>query len=207
MEKFNPENKILKKEGIICRDYRDCDDRKPPLSINSQVETMFTKISSEYPAEFNIDLARIHDEVLGVLTMAGINPIESSMRLKRKDRLLQVIIQKRNLNDSKPVLDIYGITFVFPTKSIARLAKETIEVKYYMPEKFSFGVDTVRTDPGPVSHPGYSVIRMNIFFKSSQINNYPRDFLSIAEIKLMSISQKEMEDKNRQDYERKRGKA
>lgn len=217
MEKFSPENKIQKQEGIICRNF-ECTDHKwellpliMPSSVNAQIEIAYAKEGIQYPKEFHKDLAKIHDEVLGVLNRGGLKPIESNIRLKDQKRLLNKFERRAKEGVINPILDVYGISFVFATKRIAELAQQLIEEEYDVPEKFPFGLPTVRTEPNDVSSPGYSVIRMNIVFSPSKITKnalrgFPQRFLAIAEIQLLSETEKENSRESRPTYEKKRGK-
>lgn len=143
------------------------------------------RTSSSVENRFMSDL---QTEVLDVLNSENIDPLLVGSRIKPP----KSIVAKLNRRGINPILDFYALQFVVENRDIVN-ATEAIMQRWPMPEEFPWGLPTVRDGQNPYSSPDYSATHINILTEGK-----------IAEIKLLTPTQYEIERRTRSTYEKNR---
>ncbi|MBP6913216.1 MAG: hypothetical protein KBC00_01245 [Candidatus Levybacteria bacterium] len=134
----------------------------------------------------------LHSEMLAHLTSSEIEVLQSDARIKSTDRLLEKI--ENPLRKSIPILDLYALQLVVNSSDVFRTLK-LIRKKWPMPKEFPWGIRTARMGKNPWSHPDYQAVHMNFVFNADKI----------AEAKLFTPEQYQIEQNTRVFYENNRG--
>lgn len=162
-----------------------------PLTLLEQPEVASAYANDrDFPKELVV-VNDLQNEALSYLASRGIEVLQSDARIKSTERLLDKI--ENPLREPNPVLDLYALQLVVGQSEVFNTIK-SIRKKWPMPKEFPWGIRTARLGGNPLSHPGYHAVHMNFVFNADKI----------AEVKLFTPEQFQMEHETRDFYEQNR---
>lgn len=140
---------------------------------------------------------RLHNVILELLKVNGIEVVSSSFRLKSRESIMQK--WKRTDPSTAPLADIYGVRYILKDEETIDRAVLVIKKYYPTPDIFPWDMPTLRRGvyKEESSHPDYNTTRMNILFSEER---------KIAEIHLLTPEQEKIDKKTRDYYEEHIGK-
>ncbi len=159
-----------------------------PITLLEQPEVTAAYANDRDFSQELVIVNDLHNEMLSYLASRGIEVLQSDARIKSTERLLEKI--ENPMRGSNPVLDLYALQMVVGQPEVFRTIK-SIRKKWPMPKEFPWGIRTARIGGNPLSHPDYQAVHMNFVFNSDKI----------AEVKLFTPEQFQLEQETREFYE------